>query len=299
MPVHEHFSKTLQHLYKMTSSTVVLLLTSFATLCRAFDIGLSTRCVSIPKELGMCQHLGYTEMRLPNLMGHTTIPEVASKTAEWHKLLQTGCHPYARMFLCSLFAPVCLDTFIQPCRSMCQAVRDSCAPVLACHDQSWPESLNCDRFPAGDDMCLDNLSKDYQNKYEELPKPTCQGCPFIEESYSYRSALGAFCDNGFAVKVKLTKRKFASGHHEYVTEGQVDFIKQGLLLPYNTRNMIEQWLKINENCANRMIRHSKSMIYILAGDIQHGKVVVNRVFHWQKKDTQLTVATRKWKHHKC
>ncbi|XP_072006795.1 secreted frizzled-related protein 2-like isoform X2 [Engystomops pustulosus] len=266
---------------------------------RAFDIGLSTRCVSIPKELGICQHLGYTEMRLPNLMGHTTIPEVASKTAEWHKLLQTGCHPYARMFLCSLFAPVCLDTFIQPCRSMCQAVRDSCAPVLACHDQSWPESLNCDRFPAGDDMCLDNLSKEYQNKYEELPKPTCQGCPFIEESYSYRSALGAFCDNGFAVKVKLTKRKFASGHHEYVTEGQVDFIKQGLLLPYNTRNMIEQWLKINENCANRMIRHSKSMIYILAGDIQHGKVVVNRVFHWQKKDTQLTVATRKWKHHKC
>ncbi|XP_069812204.1 secreted frizzled-related protein 5-like [Dendropsophus ebraccatus] len=284
----------------MTSSTVLLLLTGFfAGLCKAFDIGLSTRCVSIPKELGMCDDLGYTEMRLPNLMGHTTIPEVVSKTAEWHKLLQTGCHPYARMFLCSLFSPVCLDRFIQPCRSMCEAVRDSCAPVLACHDQSWPESLNCDRFPAGDDMCLDNLSKEYQYIYKELPKPTCQGCPLIEESYSYRGALEAFCDNDFAVKVKLAKRKFASGHHEYVTDGHVDFIKQGMLLPYDTRNLIEQWLRINENCAHRMIRHSRSMVYIFAGDIHNGQVVVNRVFHWQKKDSHLNLATRKWRLHKC
>ncbi|KAG9490119.1 hypothetical protein GDO78_005808 [Eleutherodactylus coqui] len=278
----------------MTSSIVFLLFTGLlAGLCKAFDIGLSTKCVSIPKELGMCHDLGYTEMRLPNLMGHTTIPEVVSKTAEWHKLLQTGCHPYARMFLCSLFAPVCLDTFIPPCRSMCEVVRDSCAPVLSCYDQSWPDSLNCDRFPAGDDMCLDHFI------YKELPKPTCQGCPLIEDSYSYRSALVAFCENDFAVKVKLAKRKFTSGHYEYVTEGPVEFIKQGLLLPYDTRNLIEQWLRINENCAHRMIRHPRSTVYVLAGDIQHDKVVVNRVFHWQKKDSQLTLATRKWRHHKC
>ncbi|XP_077121029.1 secreted frizzled-related protein 5-like [Ranitomeya variabilis] len=284
----------------MTASLAFLLLTGLlAGLCKAFDFGLSTRCVSIPKELGMCHDISYTEMRLPNLMGHTTIPEVVSKTAEWHKLLQTGCHPYAQMFLCSLFAPVCLDTFIQPCRSMCEAVRDGCAPVLECHDQSWPESLNCDRFPAGDDMCLDNLSKEFQYIYKELPKPTCQGCPLIEETFSYRSVLDAFCDNDIAVKVKLAKRKFASGHPEYVTEGPVEFIKQGLLLPYDTRNLIEQWLRINDNCAHRMIRHSRSMVYILTGNIQHGKVVLTRVFHWQKKDSQLTLATRKWRHHKC
>ncbi|KAM3924082.1 secreted frizzled-related protein 5-like [Leptodactylus fuscus] len=284
----------------MTSSTIFLLLTGFlAGLCKAFDIGLTTRCVSIPRELGICHNLGYTEMRLPNLMGHVTIPEVVSKAPQWHKLLQTDCHPYARMFLCSLFSPVCLDTFIQPCRSMCEAVRDSCAPILACHDQSWPESLNCERFPAGEDMCLSTLSNEYQYNYKEQPKPTCQGCPLIEESYSYKSVLGAFCDNDFAVKVQLAKRKFASGHHEYVSEGPVDFIKKGLLLPYDTRNLIEQWLRINENCAHRMIHHSKSMVYILAGNIQNGKAVVNRVFHWQKKDSQLTLATRKWKTHKC
>ncbi|KAM9311723.1 secreted frizzled-related protein 5-like [Gastrophryne carolinensis] len=266
---------------------------------KAFDIGLSTRCVSIPKELGMCHDVGYAEMRLPNLMGHTNMAEVVAKTADWHKLLQTGCHSYAQTFLCSLFSPVCMDTFIPPCRSMCEAVRDSCAPVLACHDQSWPESLNCDRFPAGDDMCLDNLGKEFQYTYKELPKPTCQGCPPIEETYSPKNALNAFCDNNFAVKVKVAKRKISHGLHDYVVEGPVEFIKQGLLLPYDTRNMIEQWLRINDNCAHRMIHHHRTMVYVIAGDIQNGKVVVNRIFHWQKKDIQLALATRKWRHHKC
>lgn len=44
--------------------------------------------------------------------------------------------------------------FIQPCRSLCVAVRDSCAPVLACQGHPWPEVLDCDRFPAEEDMCL-------------------------------------------------------------------------------------------------------------------------------------------------
>ncbi|XP_073480124.1 secreted frizzled-related protein 1-like [Aquarana catesbeiana] len=284
----------------MTSSSIVLLFGTFlAGLSKAFDMGLSTRCVSIPEDLSMCHDVGYTEMRLPNLMGYSSMAEVVSKSAEWHKLLNTGCHPYARTFLCSLFSPVCLDTFIPPCRSMCESVRDSCAPVLACHEQSWPESLNCDRFPAGDNMCLDNLGKEYQNKYKELPKATCQGCPLIEETYSYKTALDAFCDNDFAVKVKLARRKINQGLYEFMTEGPVEFIKQGQLFPYDTRNMIEQWLRINDNCGHHMIRHSRSMVYVIAGNVQHGKAVVNRVFHLQKKDIQLTLATRKWRHHKC
>ncbi|XP_075061388.1 secreted frizzled-related protein 5-like [Mixophyes fleayi] len=284
----------------MVSSPVILLLSGILVgLGKAFDIGLSTKCVSMPKELDMCHNVGYTEMRLPNLMGQTTLAEAVSKSAEWHKLLQTGCHPYARTFLCSLFAPVCMDTFIQPCRSMCESVRDSCAPVLACHEQSWPEMLNCDRFPAGDDMCLDTLSKEYQYTYKEMPKPTCQGCPPIEVSYSYKSALDAFCDNDFAVKVTLGKTKFTSGYNDYVTEGPVEFIQRGLLLPYDTHNMIEQWLRINENCAHRMIRHPRPMVYIIVGDIQQGQVVINRVFLWQKRDTQMILAIRKWRHHKC
>nr|XP_033814328.1 secreted frizzled-related protein 2-like [Geotrypetes seraphini] len=268
-------------------------------LTRGLDIGLSTKCVVIPKELGMCHGIGYAEMRLPNLMGHTSLAEVVSKAADWAHLLQTGCHPFARTFLCALFAPVCLDTFIQPCRSVCLAVRRSCAPVLACLGHSWPASLNCERIPAGEDMCLAPLSKEEEYIYKELPKPTCQGCPTVEDAFSYTAVLEAFCDSNFALKAKLVKRKAASGEPEYNIEGQVEFINQGLLLPYDTRNLIQQWLLINESCAQRMTRSNRSMVYIMVGDVKQGTVFISRLYHWQRRDSQLILATRKWRHHKC
>ncbi|XP_053319662.1 secreted frizzled-related protein 2-like [Spea bombifrons] len=266
----------------------------------AFDMGLSTKCVSIPTEFGLCYDTTYSEMRLPNLMGHTSMEgEVLPRAAEWESLVQTGCHADARTFICSVFAPVCMDTFIQPCRSMCVAVRDSCAPVLACRGQSWPESLDCDRFPRGEDMCLAPLSKDYIYMYKEIPQPVCQTCPAIEESVLTKSVLDAFCDNSFAVKVKLSKRMASSGFYQYETDGHIEFINQGHLLPYDTRNMISRWMLINERCSEEMVPSTRPVIYVIVGEIQFGKAVVNRIFHWQKKDFQLTQAIRKWRHHKC
>lgn len=57
----------------------------------------------------------------------------------------------AQSSVCNFLSPF---RFIQPCRSLCVAVRDSCAPVLSCQGHPWPEVLDCDRFPAEEDMCL-------------------------------------------------------------------------------------------------------------------------------------------------
>ncbi|XP_034623565.1 polyamine deacetylase HDAC10 isoform X2 [Trachemys scripta elegans] len=181
------------------AAQMLFALSSFLRLTMGFDIGLSTKCVAIPMEMGMCHSIGYSEMRLPNLMGHTSMAEVIPKSAEWHHFVETGCHPHARTFLCSLFAPVCLDTFIHPCRSMCVAVRDSCAPLLLCHGLSWPDSLDCDRFPADEDMCLASLSKEYKHIHKELPKPICQTCPAVEEFFTQKRVLDVFCANNFAM----------------------------------------------------------------------------------------------------
>ncbi|XP_074871545.1 secreted frizzled-related protein 2-like [Carettochelys insculpta] len=274
-------------------------LSGFLKFTMGFDIGLSTKCVSIPTEMSMCHSIGYSEMRLPNLMGHTNMAEVIPKSAKWQIFVQTGCHPYARTFLCSLFAPVCLDTFIHPCRSMCVAVRDSCAPVLLCHGQSWPDSLDCDRFPADEDMCLASLTKEYKHIHKELPKPTCQTCPVLEDFFTQKKILDVLCANNFAVKVKLSKKRTVSGDQEYNIECQVEFINQGMLLPYDTQNMIQQWLLINENCTQRMTQTYRPMVYLIVGNIKEGTILVNQVFRWQKRDSQLTLAMRKWKHHKC
>lgn len=89
----------------------LLVALTLASQTRAFDLGQSTRCVPIPHQLSMCHDVGYSEMRLPNLLGHSSLQdEVVPRSEDWRSLLQTGCHAQAQAFLCSLIAPVCLDT---------------------------------------------------------------------------------------------------------------------------------------------------------------------------------------------
>eukprot|EP00062_Callorhinchus_milii_P006137 gi/632946355/ref/XP_007888517.1/ PREDICTED: secreted frizzled-related protein 5-like [Callorhinchus milii] len=124
--------------------------------CRGMSVkmGSSTRCLPIPKAMALCHDIGYVEMRIPNLLEHQTLAEVMQQSSSWLPLLARECHPDARIFLCSLFAPICLDRFIYPCRSLCEAVRNSCAPIMACYGYPWPEILNCNKFPADHGLCI-------------------------------------------------------------------------------------------------------------------------------------------------
>ena len=63
-------------------------------------------CVSIPSNMSLCQNIGYTQMRLPNLLEHDTIQEVSQQASSWIPLLNVKCHDDTQLFLCSLFAPV-------------------------------------------------------------------------------------------------------------------------------------------------------------------------------------------------
>ncbi|XP_042268429.1 sizzled [Thunnus maccoyii] len=284
----------------MAQVIITVALLAMACPSMAFDMGQSTRCVTIPNKMKVCKDVGYSEMRLPNFLGHSNLEgEVVPRSEDWRPLLQTGCHPQAQAFLCSLIAPVCLDTFIQPCRSLCVAVRDSCAPVLACQGHPWPEALDCDRFPAEEDMCLSPLAK-FSHFAKDLPKPACQNCPSVEEAPAMKTVLDAFCQHDFAVTAKLHRRRLPMGEPEFEVEGRVEFIRQGPLLPYDTQHLLQQWLLINLRCANALVRPGRAQLYVLTGSVQpDGTLALTRLFPWHKKDANIAVATRKWKHHRC
>lgn len=72
----------------------------------------SSRCVPIPSGMALCQNIGYDTMRMPNLLGHESPAEAVQQSASWLPLLARECHPDARIFLCSLFAPICLDRYV-------------------------------------------------------------------------------------------------------------------------------------------------------------------------------------------
>ena len=63
-------------------------------------------CVPIPANMTLCRNIGYTKMRLPNLLEHDTMQEVSQQAASWVPLLNVKCHDDSQLFLCSLFAPV-------------------------------------------------------------------------------------------------------------------------------------------------------------------------------------------------
>ncbi|XP_048465176.1 secreted frizzled-related protein 5-like [Rhincodon typus] len=112
------------------------------------------QCVDIPSDLRLCHNIGYRKMRVPNLLEHDTLPEIKQQASSWVPLLAKRCHPDTQIFLCSLFAPICLDRPIYPCHSLCQAVRDGCSPVMESFGFPWPEMLKCDRFPLDNDLCV-------------------------------------------------------------------------------------------------------------------------------------------------
>lgn len=74
------------------------------------------KCVEIPSNLTLCHGIGYEKMMLPNLLDHDTLNEVTQQAGSWVPLTRINCHPDAKVFLCSLFSPVCLDRLIFPCR---------------------------------------------------------------------------------------------------------------------------------------------------------------------------------------
>lgn len=111
------------------------------------------QCVAIPADLRLCHSVGYDKMVLPNLLDHETMAEVKQQASSWVPLLNKNCHFGTQLFLCSLFAPICLDRPIYPCRWLCEAVRDSCEPVMQFFGFYWPEMLKCDQFPQ-DDVCI-------------------------------------------------------------------------------------------------------------------------------------------------
>lgn len=110
------------------------------------------------------------QMALPNLLGHESPTEVVAQSRIWDRYRDEmlSCHPDARDYLCSLFAPVCIPNpmkhnkeymELQPCHGLCTSVRDTCRQKLKFSaynpsEEVWQTMFNCDRFPVERGLCV-------------------------------------------------------------------------------------------------------------------------------------------------
>uniref|UniRef100_G3NXV6 Secreted frizzled-related protein 5 n=1 Tax=Gasterosteus aculeatus aculeatus TaxID=481459 RepID=G3NXV6_GASAC len=170
------------------------------------------QCVDIPADLRLCHNVGYKKMRLPNLLDHETMPEVKQQAGSWVPLLAKRCHADTQVFLCSLFAPVCLDRPIYPCRSLCEAVRDSCAPVMETYGFPWPEMLTCDKFPIDNDLCI---PMQFTGNHATQP-PVSKVCPPCDNELKADNIMEHYCASDFALKMKIKEVKKEKGDRKLI-----------------------------------------------------------------------------------
>lgn len=181
-------------------------------------------CRPIPSTLALCHGIGYRQMRIPNLLGHDTLREAQQQSAAWLPLISKLCHRDTKKFLCSLLAPVCLPELsaaVSPCRSLCEAVRDGCAPVMSAFGFPWPEMFNCTRFPPGTELCIPATGEggtrtDEELKNEDALKGTviCEACSLAAEGES--DIQDNFCQSQYAFKIRLGSVSTVGGDRQLV-----------------------------------------------------------------------------------
>lgn len=118
------------------------------------------RC--LPVRTPMCKELdpkNYILTSFPNFLNQTVYEQVNDELNQYTPLIETNCSPFIKMFLCSLYVPICkpgVGMKIPPCRSLCEKSREGCEVLLNAAHIKWPDSMRCELFPKQDEhpLCI-------------------------------------------------------------------------------------------------------------------------------------------------
>ncbi|CAH8491450.1 unnamed protein product [Schistosoma curassoni] len=108
----------------------------------------------IPIEIPLCKNIGYNLTYLPNAFNHETQEEAGLEVHQFYPLVEINCSDDLRLFLCSMYTPICLPNWhyrLTACKSLCESARDGCMPVMRTYGFGWPERMNCDLLPEGNE----------------------------------------------------------------------------------------------------------------------------------------------------
>ncbi|XP_031151306.1 frizzled-3a isoform X3 [Sander lucioperca] len=134
-----------------------LLSMSMLTACVAIPMDVAEGSHSLftcePITLRMCQGLPYNSTYMPNILNHYDQQTAALAMEPFHPMVNLQCSPELRMFLCALYAPVCTEygRMTLPCRRLCLQAKSDCYKLMDMFGVSWPQEMDCDRFPDCDE----------------------------------------------------------------------------------------------------------------------------------------------------
>ncbi|KAJ8020133.1 Frizzled-2 [Holothuria leucospilota] len=117
---------------------------------------ISGRCE--PITIPLCQDVPYNTTIMPNLLGHSRQEDAGLEVHQFYPLVKVECSIDLKYFLCSMYAPVCIDVGLdeplQPCKTLCLSAKSGCEDLMRKFGFQWPESLACEGFPE-EGLCFD------------------------------------------------------------------------------------------------------------------------------------------------
>nr|XP_056714696.1 secreted frizzled-related protein 2-like [Euleptes europaea] len=255
-------------------------------------------CKPVPSSMRLCHGVGYSEMRLPNLLGHDTMKEALQQSASWEPLLSKRCHPDTKKFLCSLFAPVCISGVeepIFPCRSLCEAVRDGCTPVMETFGFPWPEMLNCSRFPQGNGLCIPPAGPDDR---QPLPKEAAVCAACLDTGHREKEFLENFCSQDFALKMSIKSLSGVEGDVRVVPEarGRTLYKRDGWSEEELKKPVL--WLAGGEACSCQELAGPGGVVLALGRRVA-GRLVISWVRKWRQGEKEMKKFSRAVRKLRC
>lgn len=125
----------------------------------------NSRCEAI--SIPMCRGIGYNLTSMPNELNHETQEEAGLEVHQFWPLVEIGCSPDLKFFLCSVYTPICIEDYhkpLPPCRSVCERARQGCTPLMQQYGFPWPERMACEKLPVHGDPT--NLCMEQSNRTE-------------------------------------------------------------------------------------------------------------------------------------
>ncbi|XP_066477987.1 secreted frizzled-related protein 2-like isoform X2 [Tiliqua scincoides] len=255
-------------------------------------------CKPVPSSMGLCRGIGYSEMRLPNLLGHDSMKEALQQAASWVPLLTKQCHRDTKKFLCSLFAPVCISELeepIFPCWSLCEAVRKGCTPVMAAFGFPWPEMLNCSKFPQGNELCIPPAGP--EDQLELLREDVvCAAC--LDRGHGEKEFLENVCTQDFALKMSIKSLSSMEGDLKVIPESKSRTLyKQDGWSEEELKKPV-LWLPGGEACSCEELEGSGSMVLAMGRRVA-GRMVLSWVQRWRQGEKELKKFSRAVRRLRC
>ncbi|XP_045065100.1 frizzled-3-like isoform X2 [Coregonus clupeaformis] len=140
----------------MSRSLFLLFLSSLRSLCLSIHAETAESHSTFtcePIGLRMCQDLPYNTTFMPNLLNHYDQQTAALAMEPFHPMVNLQCSEDLRMFLCALYAPVCMEygRVSMPCRALCHRAKRDCHKLMEMFGVTWPDEIECSRFPDCDE----------------------------------------------------------------------------------------------------------------------------------------------------